>query len=276
MEQLQKSHSLEDLFRTRIELIRDMEDFLAQSKELELKFKSINGHTPFRIDEQYDASGLGYGEQKVGIGQLYTDRILWRFVVKQFNLEKYMLATHYQKMMEEVQNFKTPEFTIENVNAWLNGLKSLIHENVKTLVKSVFKEITEGTYHTGSGYNAPRKKRNNNGVDKMFILRTNDHFTIDRYYNNKPTITDDLEKVCYILDGKVLPKETLKNRMSTGKVWEAEDDYMKVKVYQNGNTHYTLKEEVREKLNLYGPTENVIGENIKIKIFDRDNWNAWQ
>jgi hypothetical protein len=48
-----------------------------------------------------------------------------------------------------------------------------------------------------------------------------------------------------------------------------ENDYFSVKFCKNGNTHYTMNEEIREKLNKWGPEGNIIGENIKIKIFEK-------
>jgi len=169
----------------------------------------------------------------------------------------------------EIDNYQTPDFTIENANGWIAGLKETIRDNVNTLVKKVYSEITNGHYYTGGGYRGEKKKRNNNGIDKMFILYTCDWSTVFAYWQDKPSIMDDLEKVCYILDGKTLPEKTLRDALRGDKTDTASNPYMSVKLCQNGNTHFTLEEGTRELLNRYGPSGAVIGENIKIKVFER-------
>jgi len=136
------------------------------------------------------------------------------------------------------------------------------------LIEDVFNRITNEDYFTGSGYsNRTRKKRNNNGIDKHFIITTNDHYHLG-WYSGKPTITDDLEKACYILDGQSVPEITIKETMRRGKIWESENKYFRIRVCKNGNTHYWLHDDIRNKLNLYGARKGIIGENIKIKVFE--------
>jgi hypothetical protein len=81
----------------------------------------------------------------------------------------------------------------------------------------VYADIIKGTYYVGSGFNATKKKRNNMGIDKSFILHTRDWSSTYGYWQNTPTITDDLEKVCYILSGLSLPEKTAKMVMKDTK-----------------------------------------------------------
>jgi hypothetical protein len=85
----------------------------------------------------------------------------------------------------------------------------------------------------------------------------------------RPTITDDLEKVCFILSGFPVPDVTCKDIMRRDKVREYKNEFFSLKICQNGNTHYWLNEDVRNKLNLIGSGHDRFGENIKIKIFDK-------
>ena len=121
-----------------------------------------------------------------------------------------MLCTDYQKMESEIQEFRMPAYTVQNARAWIAGLKDLINDNIKTLIKRVFQEITDGTYRVGGGWNGTKKKRNNNGIDKNFILDTGDWSSCFGYWSDRPTVTDDLEKVCHLLSGKTLPEKTAK------------------------------------------------------------------
>jgi hypothetical protein len=232
--------------------------------DINKNLQQINSYRPYRLNFDYYNS-----KEKPEVG--YIDRACWSYLVRLFELHKYMLGTDYDKMQKDIENFKFPDFTLENAEGWILGLKDVIYDNVKTLIKTVFKKLTEDTYYTGSGYSSrKKKKRNNNGVDKRFIISTNDYSAIFGYNWYRPTITDDLEKVSYLLDGKKLPELTLKQKMKQDKKSEYANEYFKIKIYENDNTHYTLTDDLRDKLNLYGPEGAIIGENIKIKIFDKN------
>ena len=56
--------------------------------------------------------------------------------------------------------------------------------------------------------------------------------------------------------------------MRADKLTILENDYFRIKVCKNGNTHYTIFEDTLKKLNSYCNDGKSIGENIKIKIFD--------
>ena len=103
--------------------------------------------------------------------------------------------------------------------------------------------------------------------DEHFIISTGDHYSIN-WYNDRPTITDDLEKACYIIDGKALPDTTIKNTMRRSKIWESENPYFKIRICKNGNTHYWINDEIRNRLNYFGAKRGIIGQDCKIKIFE--------
>lgn len=198
------------------------------------------------------------------------DQRCWEYLIGLYHLEKYMLCTDYAAMQKQIENFDFPVFTIENSDSWVSSLKHSIHTSVQKLIEDVFTRITEETYWTGSSYSTRlKKKRNNNGIDKNFIITTGDVNQI-RWYSNRPTITDDLEKACYIIDGKLLPDVTLKASLHKAARIEGENEYFKIRICNNGNTHYAWKkDEIRDRLNFYGSKRGVIGESIRIKIFEK-------
>mgnify|MGYP001180852408 FL=1 len=119
-----------------------------------------------------------------------------------------------------------------------------------------------GIYYTGN----VKKKRNNSKIEKRFILLTYDYDSIYGY-SNRNTITDDLEKICYLINGIKLPEKTLKQKMYENKEGIGENDYFKIKVCKNGNTHYELDDDIVVKLNTICADRNAIGDAIKIKVF---------
>lgn len=253
---------ISDVFAVKVELLGQIARLKAIDGDIRKTFERINGYSPIDLHERYETHAQDAAEK-------YVDKVCWRYLVSLFHLEKYMLCSDYDQMQKDIDGCRTPPFTVENAEAWIAGLKDLIHDNVRTLVKKVFQEITQGTYRTGSSYNAPRKKRNNNGVDKRFILRTGEWSMMFAYWGEHPTVTDDLEKVCYLLAGRTLPEKTAKALMKAEKREEYSNGFFTIRVCRNGNTHYTLTDEIRDKLNRYGPEGAVLGEDIKIKIVER-------
>jgi hypothetical protein len=200
----------------------------------------------------------------------YINRKCWYYIVSLFDMKKYMLCSEYNKMNNNIENNNIPDFNKDNVLGWVRGLKDLIYDNLNTLVKSVFKRITEEHYYTGNGwYRGNKKKRNNNGVDKFFILTTYDYSDVFNY-KSSVTVTDDLEKCFFILSGNKVPDEPIKRIMRKNKIDEWENNFFRIKIYKNGNTHYWIKDQkLLNKLNLIGSGEGIIGENIRIKILER-------
>ena len=167
--------------------------------------ESINNYSFYRIQREVHDSD----ERNI-------DQRCWMYLIKLYSLEKYMLCTEYQKLKDKITYFDFPVFNVENANSCVLSLKSMVYESIQKLIEDVFERITQETYYTGSGYsNRKEKKRNNNGIDKHFIITTGDNYAIN-WYSGRPTITDDLEKACYIIDGQELPEVTIKNAMRRG------------------------------------------------------------
>lgn len=253
-----------DLWQIKTDALSACERMNKEYKLMDDLLESIGSHVFYHLNYQGGSHGEDYIEKAL-------DQRIWQYMIKIYNLEKYMLCTEYEKLQKQIYDFNFPVFTIKNAEGWLTGLKAVVHESVQKLIEDVFERITKDTYWTGSGYsNHKKKKRNNNGIDKHFIITTNDHHHLG-WYSVRPTITDDLEKACYIIDGKELPEITIKTSVKKDGIWEAENAYFRVRFCKNGNTHYWLKDQIRERLNFYGAKRGVIGNSIRIKVFE-DKW----
>lgn len=197
-----------------------------------------------------------------------TERRVWTRLVDLLHLERYMLCSEYEKLTDQIEANKVPSFEQETVELWIEGLKSLIYQNVELLVKEVFQKVTAGTYRVGTSWNAPKKKRNNNGIDKFFILYSGD-IGAYRANTNKPTITDDIEKCVYILAGETLPNPSIRSRMYRDGVSTMSTPWFKIKCCNNGNTHYWITDaKILQQLNRIGGGSSIGGEDIRIKIFE--------
>lgn len=262
MSELVVRKSIQEIYLIKLDVLVAYKELDKQDRKITALMEQVNNYAFHRLDYKCDYHGENREEKEV-------DKRIWFYLMKFYNLEKYMLCTEYDKLEKQVGDYQFPVFNPDNVNAWLAALKKTVYENIQKLIEDVFNRITNDTYWTGSGYSSRKnKKRNNNGISKHFIITTNDNYALS-WYSNKPTITDDLEKACYIIDGKSVPDITIKQSMHQGKIWESENPYFKIRICHNGNTHYWIKDEIRNKLNLYGAGKGIIGEDIKIKVFEK-------
>lgn len=258
--EIAKRKTIPEIFQHKVSLLQKLRDLEKLDNNLQQEFEEIKGYRCYTLRNQ-----LPYGERPQ---ERYVDKTCWEYLIRLFELDKYMLCTDFEKLQKQIENFDFPEFNIENANGYIASLKDIIYDNIRSMMKSVYERITQQIYYTGTGYRT-KKKRNNNGIDKHFIITTNDWHRVFSYWTNKPTVTDDLEKLCYILHGKSLPEKTLIRQISRKEEKaEAENEFFRIKCMKNGNTHYWLTDDTRNKLNLYGPEPGRIGENIRIKVFD--------
>ena len=70
--------------------------------------ESINSYSFYRIQKNVHDSN----EKNV-------DQRCWMYFIKLYNLEKYMLCTEYQKLIDQINNFDFPVFNLENADSWV-------------------------------------------------------------------------------------------------------------------------------------------------------------
>lgn len=264
MKDLVKRKSIRDIYSLKREMLETMYKMYSLQTSLDRKFEELDRHSPVRLDKRFNNFNDNREEK-------YVDMVCWQYLVDLFELHKYMLCTDYDKLQSQIDNFDFPKFTVENAEGYVASLKDIIYDNVKTMLKEVYDRIINSIYYTGSGYsNRKKKKRNNSGVDSHFIITTNDNYRLG-YGHGRPSITDDLEKLCYILDNKSLPDVTLMQTARQDKEESniVENEYLKIKICKNGNTHFWLSDNIKDKLNLYGSDPSKIGQDIRIKTFEK-------
>jgi len=265
--------------------IEDIVDKIVQMKDQMIKncdemtrlFNENHKLSKIIDDYSFDPIRFDYNQYHYKPDDNYIKNIqrhCWRYMIDLFELKKYMLLSEYDRVQKEIEDNNFLEFTRKNVLAWVAGLKDLIYDNLTTLVTQVFGKIIEDYYYTGSGYSGTKKKkRNNNGIDHFFILTTYDYRNVFGYRCDV-SITDDLEKCLYILAEKKVPELPIKEIMHKEKISEYENEIWKIKVCKNDNTHYWIKDEkLLQRLNFIGSGKGKIGENIKIKVFDK-RWGS--
>jgi hypothetical protein len=233
--------TIQSLINTRDAVIIAYVHIKDEKNKLENLFNTVRGHgSPLDIS----FSNQPYDKPE----SVNFDKYFWLRLTELFSLERFMLCTEYNAMVRKITDqYDFPEFTEKNIEAFLCGCKDWIKNGINAMCDRVYKDLTEGTYWV----NKERKKRNNNGIDKNFILTTRDYCRIEYYYSD-PTITDDLEKMCYLIDGKRLPEigivQQIRKNKNTNHL-TGENDYFTLRVCKNGNSHYSFKNRWEKKLN---------------------------
>jgi hypothetical protein len=129
---------IEDLFAVKCELMSRLDQLHRIDKSIRDVFDKINGFSPIRLQVQYGTHAQDAGEK-------YIDQACWHYLVNLAHLERYMLCSDYDRMQQEINGFRAPLFNVPNAQAWMAGLRDLIYDNVRTLVRGVFLKITQGT-----------------------------------------------------------------------------------------------------------------------------------
>jgi len=252
-----KRRTVEDLLAIRNNVLKETRALEEQQRKLEIACEKLEGraYPPYRLQKSYNQDVIKLIDYKY-----------WRYIVKYFRLSDFMLCSEFEKLQDQIEHYSTPEFNEKNVLPWVDGMKGMIQDGVIKLAKKMYEEIINTKYRTGG----ERKKRNNNGIENHFILETGD-CGYGYGYSRNPTITDDLEKLCYILDGEKLPEHTMKAEIFDSKnncyYGESKCPYFRIKVCKNQNTHYWLTDETVLRLNKIGSNSKIIGSDIKIKVF---------
>jgi hypothetical protein len=169
-------------------------------------------------------------------------------------------------------------FTAEEAFKYYNSAEDIAVNSFERLLHSVFEKLTSATYRPGNSWKNDRKKQNNREIDNYFRMSSSikkGHFGKWEWHYYSVPIYDDLEKVCFLLDGKNPPKQpnTINCRIKSESCNIIGNEYFTITLYLNGNNKVNfLRDDIREKLNKYGPKGNALGVDIKTQIMTERNW----
>lgn len=131
-----------------------------------------------------------------------------------------------------------------------------------------------GTFERINGYSPidlrERYETHAQDAPEKYVDKACWRYLVSLFHLEKYMLCSDYARLQEDIDGcRTLPEKTAKALMRAEKREEYSNEFFALKVCRNGNTHYTLSDEIRDKLNRYGPEGAVLGEDIKIKIVER-------
>lgn len=253
--ELVKKETLKEMVRSRDEQAGIMLEIIRLAKKLQVCCNEISQkikHPEFIRSDDIDDLRKA------------MDLHFWRKVFDDMQVEKFLTTIDKEKMMEAMEK-DTPSFDISNV---YNTVNSFIHSKEATalnLIKKVYENFTD--MHFISSGSKVVEKRLQLGITK--VVRASVFYTygkcIPSYVSSTYSKFDhiiDLERACYLCDGKLQPDrlqsiEAIANKALNSKLDEFQNEYFHVKVYKNGNVKITfLDDEVLKTLNRWGKTGN--------------------
>ena len=267
--ELQKNYSPEQLEALKTNLMNIYQVIIEKQEELQKLWESVcHLGSPVSLNIRFKTNNR---DIKWNIEREF-DRDAWEYFFGSANLQDIMSQKELESYHKRLDD---PEpFTAEAARKYIaNGFE--IAKNVlDNLVKEVFDKLISSFYIPGGNYNKSKKKMNNMKIDKWF--RTCESITKCKYgrgweeYYRRPAIFNDLEKCCYILDGKKPPRHPDKIcdrlRGIDGNV--IENEYFEVVLYKVGNQKVRFKRlDILKKLNKYGAPGNSLGQDIRVSVF---------
>jgi hypothetical protein len=253
-----KSVSVENMLRQRdavLEKFRAAVDLLREAREIaaaanvgfpRLKFDEHR----YAVYNMLDDSSRGDVEKNL---QRAVDSGAWAYLLSESGLRTFMDQKARQEWDESIEKGNFPEFNDANLRATFTLLYDSRADMFERGVIAVFKSLS-WDYKTNKPFR----------FGKRIVLRfIRGSITAARgggtslaYVNQRKTDElDDLTRVLSVLDGKPEPDHRqgwfhLLNRVNHTTDPDAENDYMSVRSFRNGNGHVTFKRlDLVEKMN---------------------------
>lgn len=192
------------------------------------------------------------------------DKGYWYDVLNKMQIEKLTTAEDKRKIFEKIEK-ETPAFNEKDVREYLANLVDSPQALASNMIKKVFESISQINFRAGNNWRGEKKQMNINGIEKSFrasLFGSAKSFSDFRYttwrYGRGSDFLLDLERVCYLVDGKIQPDYSnniiaiLDNEITQGND-VANNTYFKVKLFLNGNVKIDfLNTEILDRINLWG------------------------
>ena len=189
----------------------------------------------------------------------------WRNFLEINQVEKYLTSNDKEKLFEKLSK-NTPLFNFENATNMLNEFMNSKEATATNMIKKIYEEITDMVFRIGN--KGKNEKRIQTGIPEKFRLSIfYSHYGFPSYVsdsNSRFTMIDDLERACYLCDGKLQPDRQFTIRSTTALAlregrMHVENDYFSMQMFLNGNVKITFTNlDVLNRLNHWGQKGNRI------------------
>jgi hypothetical protein len=196
------------------------------------------------------------------------DYSFWYETFEQNQVDKLLTTVDKEKMLEKISE-NPPVFNYENAMDALSGFLNSKDAVATTMIKKIYKNITDSVFRIGGSYKHDDEKRIQKGIPKSFRLSI--FYTYGKGlpsyisgYRDKFAVITDLERACFLVDNKSQPDRNVNIEARTGTALSKGEqfvsgEYFDLTLFKNGNVKVDFKDlAVLAVLNKWGREENRI------------------
>jgi hypothetical protein len=206
-------------------------------------------------------------EKDIAHLQSEIDREFWRDLFNELQVEKFLTSSDKEKVFKKIEE-NTPVFDLDSAYSTMFGFMNSKEATATNMITKIHKNITDIVFRVGNSYKSDNEKRIQRGVPKSFrasIFYSRDG--LPSYISSSRSnfeLIDDLERACYLIDGKTQPDYHKAIRSKTDLVLRergdtVNNDYFEMKMFKNGNVKITFtNQEVLNTFNKWGRTGNAL------------------
>lgn len=263
MNELFKKGTVEDLLNAR----NDVKNRIIKIRTLIEQIEKIQ--TAFvKWSFTHDVSKCDYRWERC------CDKVDYSFWIELSHDLTHIMSKKNHNQFVKMMGDKTPEFNIEQINAFAQNINRLYSENYEQTIKEVYNSLiccSYGTWQNQKKDNLREIKSSFRCSGPIYWDKLFNRFLYRDYYYSSGINYEDLYLVCNLLDGKgrsdysdnfsVLADEVLKNKSDT-----VITKYFSVKCYLNGNQLVKWnknKEHIRILLNQIGSGKRDLPDTMK-------------
>lgn len=179
----------------------------------------------------------------------------WRKLTEIINLRNFISEKEYDELSDKIARHQIEDFTMDNVNTFLDSIWSTRHIAYARKVDSLFSKLSRN-YKSNLGA----------GVNPYVVIHHNNYHSM--YIRNN--LVEEVRFIARQLYGKSLDYIRIDNLKLDCGIWHSIDDnLLRLKFYENGNCHILFNQciidRINQVLNILYPNQIGIDPNVKHK-----------
>lgn len=253
---LSREYSIEEKVKERDEQAKLVLQIFELAKKL--KYCSYEVAEKVRHPDFIDQSDIDSIRKKM-------DYTFWNHCLEVNQVEKYLTTTDKEKLYEKLEE-ETPTFNFQNVMETIESFQQSKEARATNMIKKIYDQVTDLVFSKGNKH-ANREKRLQLGIPQtlrasIFYVYGDGLPSYVSTRNSRFNIIEDLERACYLVDGKLQP-DVQKNitALTTEALRKDErfidSPYLEMQIYKNGNVKIKFKSlETLKRFNYWGQKGN--------------------
>lgn len=252
--------TLKNLSESREKIVSKIDQLQTLLYEINQEYKLHSEHTISFANHISNYDG------KVEKGNIIKeiDYKFWSIALDLSQVEKFISSKEKSDMKEKMHE-NPPEFNYTQAKNLVHSVMSSTEALATNLIKKIYSELTNTAFYAGNHYRATKQLKNKNKIEKSFRMSVFSRYGLPSYVRHNDAqvaVLQDLERVCYLVDGKLQPDSqgnivTKLEQALRAKELVVNGDYFTLTMFKNGNVKVDFNDlDLVKKINLWGAKSN--------------------